>query len=178
MKKRCFAILLTAILLCAVLVGCKREPPLTLAPLQEPEELSQVLSTYNAVLNEAEMNEASDLGWMTYTDMIFGENCVFGHPASVLFDKLQELELEPDQGDAIPEGEGYPIVFRYRLGQIKLGVMNEEQIDIYYYNTPEDNGVPRYQLKILNREVGEELCEIAENFREWEKALSEKSKTD
>lgn len=172
MKKRCVSILLAAVLLCAVLVGCKSEPPpLTLAPLQKPETLSQVLDAYNAIVNEAvNSDETTD---PVYPRILFGENVTYDHLTSALLDKLQELELEPDYSDPILEGEGYPIIFTYRLGQIKLGVMNERQIDIYYYNTAEDNGVPQYRLKILNREVGEELCEIAENFREWEKRLNE-----
>lgn len=171
MKIRCITLIFAAIVLAAFLVGCKSNlPPLTLAPLQEPEELSQVLEVYNAIVDEAVDSE--DLHSVT-----FGDNYAYGSKAAVLLSKLQALELEPDHGDAIPEGEGYPILLYYPLGQIKLGVMNEEQIDIYYYNTPQDGGVPQYRLKILNREAGKELCEIAENFRQWEKDLDEKSKT-
>lgn len=165
MKKRVLLSLLAAVLITIFLAGCTSAPYVTLAPLQEPEELSQVLADYHAILDEAmSSDELYSVG--------LGTKHVMGDAAVALLTKLNGLELEPDYGDPIPQDEGYRIRIRYDGGWIYLGVINEEQIDIYYYNTREDNHVPRYRLKILNRAQGEEVCNIAENFREWEDVVT------
>lgn len=164
MKKRFLLSLLVVTLLPAFLAGCTGAPYATLAPLREPEELSQVLVDYHAILDEAmRSDELFSVG--------LGGNYAYYEAADILLTKLKELELEPDDGEPIPQDGGYRIKIHYLGSWIYLGVLNEEQIDIYYYNTREDNRVPRYRLKILNREQGEELHDIAENFREWEDAI-------
>lgn len=164
MKKRYLVSMLVVVLLTVFLTACASTPNVTVAPLREPEDLSQVLADYHAILDEAISSD--DL-----TAVGFGKHYAYDSVADTLLAKFKNLELEPVCVDPIPQDEGYDITLRYSGGWIRLGVLNEEQIDIYYYNTREDDGVARYQLKICNREQGKELCGIAENFTEWKKSL-------